>query len=131
MDFSRTVRVIPIEGHVAGSSGNAKMRSPANDRLAGPLRRALVRTQQWLLGEQRADGYWVGELEGDTILESEYILLLAYLGQENSRVASKAAEYLLRQQLVSGGWAMYPGGALDISGSVKAYFALKLTGHDP
>ncbi len=26
---------------------------------------------------------------------------------------------------------MYPGGEADISGSVKAYFALKLTGHDP
>ena len=26
---------------------------------------------------------------------------------------------------------MYPGGRVDISGSVKAYFALKLTGHDP
>ena len=30
-----------------------------------------------------------------------------------------------------GGWAKFPGGKLDISGSVKAYFALKLTGHDP
>ena len=26
---------------------------------------------------------------------------------------------------------MYPGGPVEISGSVKAYFALKLTGHDP
>jgi squalene-hopene/tetraprenyl-beta-curcumene cyclase len=26
---------------------------------------------------------------------------------------------------------MYPGGGVEISGSVKAYFALKLTGHDP
>ena len=26
---------------------------------------------------------------------------------------------------------MYPGGPMEISGSVKAYFALKLTGHDP
>jgi squalene-hopene/tetraprenyl-beta-curcumene cyclase len=26
---------------------------------------------------------------------------------------------------------MYPGGKMEISGSVKAYFALKLTGHDP
>ena len=26
---------------------------------------------------------------------------------------------------------MYPGGEVEISGSVKAYFALKLTGHDP
>src|SRR5262249_39571315 len=30
-----------------------------------------------------------------------------------------------------GGWAIYPGGNVDISASVKAYFALKLTGHDP
>ena len=26
---------------------------------------------------------------------------------------------------------MYPGGKVEISGTVKAYFALKLTGHDP
>ena len=31
---------------------------------------------------QRADGHWVGELQGDTILESEFILLLAFLGRE-------------------------------------------------
>ena len=31
---------------------------------------------------RHADGHWVGELEGDTILESEYILLLAFLGRE-------------------------------------------------
>ena len=26
---------------------------------------------------------------------------------------------------------MFPGGKVEISGTVKAYFALKLTGHDP
>ena len=26
---------------------------------------------------------------------------------------------------------MYPGGSIEVSGSVKAYFALKLTGHNP
>jgi squalene-hopene/tetraprenyl-beta-curcumene cyclase len=84
-----------------------------------------------LLAEQHADGYWVGELEGDTILESEYILLLAFLGRQDSRIAAKAAQYLVNKQMPSGGWAMYPGGGVEISGSVKAYFALKLTGHDP
>ncbi|MEX0979103.1 MAG: prenyltransferase/squalene oxidase repeat-containing protein, partial [Pirellulales bacterium] len=73
----------------------------------------------------------VAELEGDTILESEYILLLAFLGQHTSDVALKAARYILAQQLDGGGWTTYPGGPMDTSGSVKAYFALKLTGHDP
>ncbi len=72
----------------------------------------------------------MGELEGDTILESETILLLAFLGEERSDLARRCARYLLEKQLPDGGWAMYPGGGVEISGSVKAYFALKLTGHD-
>ncbi len=51
--------------------------------------------------------------------------------RERSPLALRCAQYLLDQQLPTGGWAMYPGGDLEISGSVKAYFALKLTGHDP
>lgn len=99
--------------------------------LAGPLAAAALATRDWLLARQDAAGFWCGELEGDTILESEYILLLAWLRQERSPLARKAAETIRRQQLKTGGWAMYPGGQLEISGSVKAYFALKLTGHDP
>lgn len=95
------------------------------------LATAIQRTSRWLVGQQSADGYWCGELEGDSILESEYILLLAWLGQHRTSLAQRCARYLLRQQLPGGGWAMYPGGKLEISGSVKAYFALKLTGHDP
>jgi squalene-hopene/tetraprenyl-beta-curcumene cyclase len=100
-------------------------------RTTGSLTSAVARTRQWLLDEQHADGYWVGELEGDTILESEYILLLAFLGRHHSETARKAAAQILSQQLTTGGWAMYPGGKTEISGSVKAYFALKVTGHDP
>jgi squalene-hopene/tetraprenyl-beta-curcumene cyclase len=92
---------------------------------------AIARTRDHLLSVQHDDGYWVGELEGDTILESEYILLLAYLGRERSEVARKAANYILKQQLPSGGWAIYAGGPLELSASVKAYFALKVTGHRP
>ncbi|HUY32959.1 MAG TPA: squalene--hopene cyclase [Pirellulales bacterium] len=94
------------------------------------MRRAVIRTRQWLLDEQQPEGYWVGELEGDTILESEYILLLAYLGRLDSREAQQAARYIIGRQLPEGGWSIYPGGAVEISASVKAYFALKLTGHD-
>jgi squalene-hopene/tetraprenyl-beta-curcumene cyclase len=97
----------------------------------GRLDLAIARTVDWFLSEQHADGYWCGELEGDSILESEYVLLLAWLGQARSAKARRVAADLLRQQLPDGGWGQYPGSRIDISASVKAYFALKLTGFDP
>ena len=88
-------------------------------------------TRQWLLDRQHADGYWVGELEGDTILESEYVLLMAFLGREEEAICVKACRYLRDLQLPTGGWAIYPGGPAEISASVKAYFVLKLVGVSP
>src|SRR6516165_7196233 len=35
------------------------------------LQAAQERTRNWLSARQEADGHWLGELEGDTILESE------------------------------------------------------------
>jgi squalene-hopene/tetraprenyl-beta-curcumene cyclase len=99
--------------------------------MAAPVRLAIHRTRNWLLDQQQEDGSWCAELEGDTILESETILLLAFLGHEDTDLAQRCAAYIVKKQLPEGGWAMYPGGAVEISGTVKAYFALKLTGHDP
>ncbi len=61
---------------------------------AAPLIDAIGRTRDWLLERQAAAGYWVAELEGDTILESEYILLLAFLGGHGADAPSKAARYI-------------------------------------
>jgi squalene-hopene/tetraprenyl-beta-curcumene cyclase len=102
---------------------------PLPDGGSPRLAAAIERTRDWLLARQAPEGYWVGELEGDTILESEYILLLAFLGRGQSEEAVLAANYMLQQQLPSGGWALFPGGPLEISASVKAYWALKITGH--
>jgi squalene-hopene/tetraprenyl-beta-curcumene cyclase len=95
-----------------------------------PLERSIERARSRLLALQRPDGHWVGELQGDTILESEFVLLMAFLGREDEPRLQKAARYLMAHQLPDGGWANYPGGPADLSVSVKAYFALKLTGHD-
>ena len=102
-----------------------------SEQLSHDVSRAVQLAGRWLVAQQHADGYWCGELEGDSILQSEYILLLAWLGRERSDEAKACARQLLRQQRPDGGWAMYPGGRVEISGSVKAYFALKLTGEDP
>jgi squalene-hopene/tetraprenyl-beta-curcumene cyclase len=91
----------------------------------------VERSVSLLLSRQAFDGHWVGELQGDTILESEYILLLAFLGRQRDGKVAKIARYLLAQQMPEGGWNNYPEGPPDLSVSVKAYFALKLAGHDP
>ncbi len=91
---------------------------------------AAQRTVDWLLAQQRGDGHWVGELEGDTILETEYILLKIFLGEDDDPKIAEAARYIYRQERPEGGWAIYPDGPFEISATVKAYFALKLAGYD-
>src|SRR3954453_19873111 len=86
----------------------------------------IARARDCLLRQQQADGHWCGELQGDTILESEYVLLMAFLGRERDERCLKAARYLLTQQQPGGGWGNYPGGPPDLGVTVKAYFALKL-----
>ncbi len=95
------------------------------------LEPALSATQRYLLGIQRPDGHWCGELEGDTILESEYILCKYFLGRGDDPKIRKAASSIRSCQLADGGWAIYPGGRTEISASVKAYLVLKLLGDSP
>jgi squalene-hopene/tetraprenyl-beta-curcumene cyclase len=92
---------------------------------------AVEAARRYLLSIQHADGHWCAELEGDTILESEYILTMHFLGRTGETRVKKAAEYVRRAQLPAGGWPNYPGGPAEVSTSVKAYFVLKLVGDDP
>jgi squalene-hopene/tetraprenyl-beta-curcumene cyclase len=94
------------------------------------LAATTARARTGLLARQQPDGHWVGELEGDTILESEFVLLLAFLGKRDDPRIRPAANYLLAKQQPAGGWANYTDGPAEISVSVKAYFALKIAGHD-
>ena len=130
MGSSQGVRATPV-GRVVNSADVVPGRVARARSLSAAVRRAIHRTRCWLLGQQGADGSWCGELEGDSALESETILLLAFLGHEDTDLARGCAARLVETQLAEGGWAKYPGGQSDVNGSVKAYFALKLTGHKP
>ncbi len=105
--------------------------SPGEEPKSDRVRNAVEAARRYLLSIQHADGHWCAELEGDTILESEYVLTMHLLGRTGEARVKKAAEHLRRQQLASGGWSNYPGGPPDVSTSVKAYFALKLAGDVP
>lgn len=90
---------------------------------------AISKAQQYLFSKQnQSDGHWVGILEADTTLTSDYIMLMHFLGKVDYEKQRKAANLLREHQLSDGGWNIYYGGPSEISASVKAYFALKLAG---
>ncbi len=90
---------------------------------------AVRRSQAWFLSRQDAsEGYWVAELEADPTLTSEYLMLRRFLNRVDPERERKAVSYLRAMQLPDGGWSIFYGGPSEISASVKAYFALKLSG---
>ena len=102
--------------------------------------RAAVQAAQRALGSlQKKDGHWCAELEGDSILQSEYLLMKWILRQEREPLVDgrpgttlrKIVEQLRSQQRPDGGWGQFPGSGIDISGTVKGYFCLKLAGDSP
>jgi squalene-hopene/tetraprenyl-beta-curcumene cyclase len=101
------------------------------DDIGGRVAAAIDAARNWLLSQQHEDGYWCGELEADTTLESDYILMHTLLGTGSQERFQKCANYILRGQNEDGGWPIYNGGPSNISASVKAYFGLKLTGYKP
>ena len=93
------------------------------------VREAVKRACDHLFSLQHPEGYWCGELEADTTLESDYILLHTLLGTATDERNEECVREILRHQNGDGGWPIYRGGPSNISASVKAYFAMKLAGY--
>jgi squalene-hopene/tetraprenyl-beta-curcumene cyclase len=93
------------------------------------LQRAIDRATEALLARQHHDGHWLFELEADATIPAEYVLLRHYLGEPvDAALEAKVAVYLRRIQGAHGGWPLFADGDLDVSATVKAYFALKMIG---
>ena len=95
------------------------------------LERAIYAARDALLKKQYANGHWSFELEADSTIPAEFILMMHYLDEIDPALELKLARYLRSHQAQHGGWPLYHGGAFDISCSVKAYYALKLVGDSP
>ena len=98
------------------------------DDMLGRVSRGMEKARDYLFAQQHEDGYWCGELEADTTLESDYIAIHTLLGTGNRARMERAVPEIMRHQNADGGWPIYAGGPSNISASVKAYFALKLMG---
>src|SRR5688572_6196619 len=72
----RPVPAPHFRGEPRSPLAKTQRREVVDSALTQAVAQGKELTCDWLLSRQHPDGYWCGELEGDTILESEYILLL-------------------------------------------------------
>src|SRR6478735_5527198 len=93
------------------------------------LETSISAATEALLDYRQPDGHWVFELEADSTIPAEYVLLRHYLGEPvDAELEAKIANYLRRVQGAHGGWPLVHDGPFDMSASVKSYFALKMIG---
>jgi squalene-hopene/tetraprenyl-beta-curcumene cyclase len=110
----------------------AGARGPEADSLCLPrLDRAIEKSQGHLLGLQKPEGYWIGELMVDCTLVADMIAFRHWDGKVDEKWQRKAVHHILSLQLPAGGWSIYHGGPAEINATVKAYLALKLGGVSP
>ena len=114
-----------------GSTPSTAIRFGKISGLGARLKKSIASAQNFLFAKQHEDGWWCGELEADTTLESDYIFLHTVLGTRDERRFQQCAVEILRYQNEDGGWPIYHSGPSNVSASVKAYFALKMCGYLP
>jgi len=109
-------------------------------RLLEDLTQSAHKSADALQYIQSPEGYWCGDLIGDSTLLSNYTLLQLWLhppqdglpwGLAQLPHIQKVVHSLVASQLHDGGWNIFESGPPEINASVLAYTALKLAGEDP
>ncbi|MBI3317545.1 MAG: squalene--hopene cyclase [Candidatus Omnitrophica bacterium] len=96
--------------------------------LSQALERSISRAGSFLLDLQAEEGFWAGELESDTTLESDSIKFWHWLGRVDRGKEARLVDWILKSELPQGGWPIYHQGPPELNASVKAYVALRLHG---
>lgn len=111
-----------------GEINLSRRRFAAAESSSEAVSRSLKQATGYLLKLQHPEGYWLGELEADSSLEADAILLDFYLGNPNMERVRKLANCIRDEQTQDGGWVLYPGGSPNINLIVKSHFSLQLAG---
>lgn len=128
----------PVEKHVVKPgrkpSGKVHRLPPSiwkkmEAKEKSPLDNAIERTRDFFFREQLPGGYWWAELESNTTITSEYIMLFHFMGMVDKIRERKMARYILSKQTGEGSWSLWYGGPGDLSTTIESYFALKLAGY--
>jgi squalene-hopene/tetraprenyl-beta-curcumene cyclase len=89
---------------------------------------AIRRSQDYLLGVQKPEGYWVGELVVDATLVADMVAFHHWDRSVDPEWQRKAVNHIFAKQLPDGGWNIYHGGPSEVNATIKCYLALKLAG---
>jgi squalene-hopene/tetraprenyl-beta-curcumene cyclase len=92
------------------------------------VRQAVARATQYLTATQHARGYWHAPLEASATMEAEYVFFNRLLHRERPDLDRRMAERLVSLQQADGSWPLFKEGPGNLSATIEAYFALKLTG---
>ena len=104
------------------------MQTLSNKDLKESAIEAIAKSQEYLISQQDAQGFWWAELESNVTITAETVLLHKIWGSEQGRNLDKVENYLRTEQRSHGGWELFYGDGGDLSTSVEAYMALKLLG---
>lgn len=91
---------------------------------------ALQRASEYLLTLQSEAGWWKGALESNATMNAEDILLRHFLGIGRPEINEPTAAWIRSQQQADGTWNTFYQGPPDLSTTVEAYVALRLSGDD-
>jgi squalene-hopene/tetraprenyl-beta-curcumene cyclase len=84
-----------------------------------------------LLELQRPDGVWVGELESNVTMTAQHLFWNHFLGLRTADLDRRSATELMARMRDDGTWSIWFEGPPDLSTSIEAYVALRMTGVDP
>src|SRR3954454_21735470 len=92
---------------------------------------AIERGTRRLLELQRPDGIWVGELESNVTMTAQHLFWHHYLGLRTPDEDRLITNELMARMRDDGTWSIWFDGPPDLSTSIEAYVACRLTGVDP
>ena len=106
------------------------MSAPIFKGIGNSLTHTLSSACEWVIGQQKADGHWVGPVGSNASMEAEWCLALWFLGLEDHPLRPRLGNALLEMQREDGSWGIYLGaGNGDINATVEAYAALRSLGY--
>src|SRR5919206_4081919 len=103
----------------------------APERIETRLDTAVERATARLLELQHPEGWWVGELESNATMIAQHLFWHHVLGLRTPELDRKIANELMARMREDGTWAIWWEGPADLSTTIEAYVALRMTGVDP
>jgi len=94
-------------------------------------RKSLFRATDALVALQHQEGWWKGELETNVSIDAEDLFLREYLGIRTDEQTRSTAAWIRSRQRDDGTWANFYGGPPELSTTIEAYVALRLSGDSP